>query len=357
MVSPRARMVVAHALAWIGWGIAAGVAAQQAVPPASLALAGAITALVAALGLALPVRAAPARHAAIALLVTLSVEVAIGAGALLAADAERLGALGVAAGAAGLQLRAARAAADDDPSLAPALRLAPTLAALAGGSALAAAAAALGVGAILPLAAVVVLHLGALGLLVAGRAAAPRRAGAAPVAALGGAWPLLLLAAGGAAAVVALRPALSALGGVEPQAAGPTALALAIGALLGPPLARVAERLPRGAGAPALATLAGTAALAAPVARPGALDLVAAAVLGLGAAAAVALAEVARRRGASPAPRQLAVLALAAAGGAGVAALLLTSVPVADVVLGAAIACLVAGLGAWAPGVRERVAA
>ncbi len=50
-----------------------------------------------------------------------------------------------------------------------------------------------------------------------------------------------------------------------------------------------------------------------------------------------------------PAPAVPAILALAGAAGAAVAALLLAAVPVPDVVLGAAIACLVAALGAWAP--------
>lgn len=121
-----------------------------------------------------------------------------------------------------------------------------------------------------------------------------------------------------------------------------------LGALLGPPLARLAEQLPTRAGA-TLATAGGAAALVAPIARPGTLDVVAATLLGVALAASVALVELARRRGARvrrPAPT---LLALAGAAGAVLAALLLAAVPLPDVVLGAALACLVAGVGAWVP--------
>ena len=98
-----------------------------------------------------------------------------------------------------------------------------------------------------------------------------------------------------------------------------------------------------------LATIAGAAALAAPIARPGVLDSVAAAILGVALAASIALIELARRAQLRL-PRLLPpLLVLAGAAGAVLAALLLAAVPLPDVVLGAAIACLVAALGTWAP--------
>src|SRR5690606_30824785 len=109
--------------------------------------------------------------------------------------------------------------------------------------------------------------------------------------------PLLGLAVAGAVALVALRPALSALGAAESQAAGPAALTLAIGGLVGPPLAGLVSGAGVRRGGALLASLGGAAALVAPIARPGALDLIAAAVLGVALAAAVALTELARRSG------------------------------------------------------------
>ncbi|WP_206447555.1 hypothetical protein [Agrococcus sp. KRD186] len=159
---------------------------------------------------------------------------------------------------------------------------------------------------------------------------------------------LLAIAAAGLAALAALRPALSAIGADHPQPAGPIALTLALGALLGPPLAMLAERS-GGRTAAILATVGGAAALVAPIARPGVLDWVAAALLGVALAASVALAELARRADQRLATGATALLLLAGAAGAGLAALLLQAVPLPDVVLGAALACLVAGVGVWAP--------
>ncbi|GAA1424689.1 hypothetical protein GCM10009640_21430 [Agrococcus citreus] len=168
--------------------------------------------------------------------------------------------------------------------------------------------------------------------------------------------PLLALAVAGAVALVALRPALSALGAAESQAAGPAALTLAIGGLVGPPLAGLVSGAGIRRGGALLASLGGAAALVAPIARPGALDLIAGAVLGVALAAAVALTELARRSGVAIPPKGVAALLFAGSLGALVAGLLLAAVPLPDVVLGASIACLVAGLGAWAPAPRERVA-
>ncbi|MBO1770512.1 hypothetical protein JQT67_09990, partial [Agrococcus sp. TF02-5] len=247
-----------------------------------------------------------------------------------------------------------------EPLLAPAVRPAPTLLAAVGGTALAAAAPLVPT---LDVAAVLVVAAGAqllaLGAAVSARPEptaaepAPEPAGAArapvslPLAAR--VLALALLAAAGAGVIAALRPALSAIGADDPEPAAPIALTLALGAILGPPLARLAERLPRRRAAAVVATLGGIAALAAPIARPGALDLAAATLLGIALAASVALVELARRAHVRLAPATPALLALAAAAGAALAALLLGPVPVADVVLGAAIACLVASLGAWAP--------
>lgn len=356
MAGSRARLAVAHALAWTGFGTALELAAQAVVPASSLALGAAVVVAVGALALVVPVRAAPARQAAVAVVVALGWAVSLAVSALVSVEPERLALLSIVVAPMAMHVRATLAAIDEAPALAPAVRIAPTLLALAAGAALVAASDALGLPLLVPLALLAALLAAAAALLLttpvdAHRAEPPRPAP------LGRTWALLAIGAAGAVAVVALRPALSALGEVEPQPAGPSALALALGALLGPPLARLAERLPASVAVPTLATVAGAAALAAPVARPGLADLLAAAVLGLGVAALVALAEVARRAGLRLSPGQLALLALAGAAGAGVAALLLTAVPLTDVVLGAAIACLVAGLGAWAPGSRERVAA
>ncbi|WP_425842914.1 hypothetical protein [Agrococcus sp. TSP3-2-1] len=379
MPSGRARSAVAHALAWIGFG--AGFAALASVAlaagsPGALALGSATALAGAALGLLAAPLLARASTAAGASRPVALVAAAL-ALAVLAATATLLlldlapwlvlaPLLGLAAGA---QLAAAIGGADDEPLLAPAVRPAPTLLAAAAGTALAAAVPlvpTLDASAVLLMAAGA--QLLALGLLVSVRPDAPGRAAAAhepPVATAAArradgrplaarVLALVLLAAAGAGAIAALRPALSAIGADEPQPAAPVALTLALGAILGPPLARVAERLLGDRAAAVVATLGGVAALAAPIARPGALDLVAAALLGIALAASVALAELARRAHVRSAPATPVLLALAAAAGAALAALLLGAVPVPDVVLGAAIACLVASLGGWVP---ERVPA
>ncbi|MGC5076685.1 hypothetical protein [Agrococcus sp. DT81.2] len=366
MPARRARLGLAHALAWTAIGLAMTAIATDALrhDGGSLALAfgGALAAAGAAVGLLLP-RIAGARPLALAAGVVAAL--AIAAAAALALFGEPVGvapvaALGLAAGA---HSAAMAAAAVRDPTLAPRVRAAPTLLAAAVGAAFVAAAApspAITFWALLATA--VALELLSLALLaVAGSGAWPQGLGSgirdrvqgmpavaapAPRALLG----LLVLAAAGAVAMAALRPALSALGADEPAPAGPAALTLAIGAVAGPPLARLAERLlPRPRAAAALATLGGVAALAAPVARPGALDLAAAAVLGCALAAAVALAELARRSELGLSRATPAVLALAGAAGAALAGLLLAAVPLPDAVLAAALACLVAGLGMWAP--------
>ncbi|ROR65245.1 hypothetical protein [Agrococcus jenensis] len=355
---PRARLGLAHALACASWGAAAVLVASQPIAPASLALGGAVAAGTAAIGVLLPLRARARSVVVGALVLSLVAVVAVAVASLLAGELHTAVLVAPLAAAAGMHARAMSAAGAADPSLAPRVRLAPSLLGLAGGAALVAAAAALGQPALVVLAVVALLELAALALLVRPAAdvepeSAPAATGSAPPARL---LPLLAVAVAGAAAVVALRPALSALGADEPQPAGPAALTLAIGGLAGPPLARLVARLGLGRGGALLATLAGAAALVAPIARPGALDVLSAAVLGIGLAAAVALAELARRSGVTFAPRAVTLLLLAAALGAAIAALLLTSVPLPDVVLGASIACLVAGLGAWAPAPRERVA-
>lgn len=374
MPSGRARSAIAHALAWIGFGAGSAALAMVALAagsPGALALGSAAALAGAALGLLVaPLLARSSTAAGASRLVALAA--AALALAVLAAAATLL-LLDVAPGlvlapllglAAGTQLATAIAGAERDPSLAPAVRPAPTLLAPAAGTALAAA---------VPLvptldASAVLLvgagaHLLALGLLVSVRqdgsggtaapqeppvpAGAARQADGRPLAAR--VLALVLLASAGAGAIAALRPALSAIGTDEPLPAAPVALTLALGAILGPPLSRVAERLLGARAAAVVATLGGVAALAAPIARPGALDLVAAALLGIALAASVALAELARRALVRLAPATPALLALAAAAGAALAALLLGAVPVPDVVLGAAIACLVASLGAWVP--------
>ncbi|MGY3127205.1 hypothetical protein ACVWW9_000704 [Agrococcus sp. UYP33] len=354
---PRARLGLAHALACAGWAAAAALVASQPIAPASLALGAAVAAGTAAIAVLLPLRARPRSIAVGALVLSIVAVVAGGLASLLAGDLRAAVLVAPLAAAAGMHARAMSGAAAADPSLAPRVRLAPSLLALAGGAALVAGASALGQPALVVLGVVVLLQLAALALLLRRVAdvepqTEPADVAAAPPARL---LPLLAVAVAGAAAVVALRPALSALGAEEPQPAGPAALTLAIGGLAGPPLARLVARLGLGRGGALLATLAGAAALAAPIARPGALDLLSAVVLGIALAAAVALAELARRSGVTFPPRAVTLLLLAAALGAAVAALLLTSVPLPDVVLGASIACLVAGLGAWAPAPRERV--
>ncbi len=355
----RARLGTAHALACAGWGAAAALVAAQPIPPSSLALGAAVAAAVAAITVLLPQRGRPRATIVLALLCSLVAILACAVASSLADELQAAVLVGPLAAAAGAHARAMSAAAAADPSLAPRVRLAPSLLSLAVGAALVAAADAAAQPALVVLAGVALLQLAALALLIRRTADdavrpehADQAAAAAPPARL---LPLLALAVAGIAAVVALRPALSALGADEPQPAGPAALTLALGGLVGPPLARLVARHGLGRGGALLATLAGTAALAAPIARPGALDLLSAAVLGIALAAAVALAELARRAGVTLPPRAAALLLLAAAVGAAVAALLLTSVPLPDVVLGASIACLVAGLGAWAPA-RERVA-
>ncbi len=376
MPARRARLGLVHAVAWVAVGIALTATATDALRAdgGSLALAfgGASFAAGAGAGLLAPRRA---RSASLALVAAGLAALATAAAGALALAGQPVGIAPVAALglAAGLQLAAVAAAGEADPPLAPRIRPAPTLLAAAVGAALVAAAAllpALPLGALLLAAAA--LQVLALALLVAGgpgsgswtrafgsashdrvddAAAAPTGRAGLPL------QGLLALAAAGAVALAAVRPALSALGADDPQPAGPAALTLLLGALAGPPLARLAERLlpPRRAAA-ALATLGGVAALAAPLARPGALDLVVAAVLGVALAACVGLAELARRAQLRLPRATPAVLALAGAAGAALAGLLLAAVPLPDAVLAASLACVVAALGAWAPGARARVA-
>ncbi|KAA6436362.1 hypothetical protein FQ330_02850 [Agrococcus sediminis] len=373
----------AHALAWAALGAAAASTAADAVgregSPVALALGAAVAVAAAALALlvlALPGARRLAPRAAMAVGAALALAALAGAAALALLE-QPIGVLPAAALglAAGLQLHGSAAAAATEPALAPRVRPAPTLLAAALGTALVAGAAMLGVPTGAQLAGAAVLQLGALALAIAaGRAASPAAVGAdaderLPEGDAHGADPrpldprpldpqalgLLALAAAGAAAIAALRPALSALGAESPQPAWPAALTLALGALLGPPLAVLAERLLGARALPAVATLGGVAALAAPIARPGALDLVAAAFLGVSLAASVALVELARRAGVRTAPATGAVLLFAGAAGAALAALLLAAVPLPDVVLGAALACLVAALGAWSPTLARSV--
>lgn len=367
MPARRARLGLAHALTWTASGIALTAVATDALrhDGGSLAVAfgGALVAAGAGVGLLVPQRT---RRRPLALVAGGIAALALLAAAGLALAGAPIGpapvaALGLAAG-----LHTAAMAAAADPALAPRVRPAPTLLAAALGAALVAAASlppAVALWALL--AAAVVLQLLALALIAAGPDAGPAshdagagRADAAPRSPVGRAplvlLGLLALAAAGAIALAALRPALSALGADEPQPAGPAALTLALGAIAGPPLARVAERLlPGPRGAAALATIGGVLALAAPIARPGALDLVAAGVLGCALAAAVALAELVRRSHLRLPRGTLAVLALAGAAGAALAGLLLTAVPLPDAALAASIACLVAGLGMWAPALLQ----
>jgi hypothetical protein len=370
---PARRLGLAHALAWTAVGLAMTAIATDALRhdggSSALAFGGALAAAGAGLGLLLP-RTAGVRALALAGAIA---ALAVAAASVLALLGEPVGvaplaALGL---AAGQHSAAMAAAAVGDPALAPRVRAAPTLLAVAVGAALVAAAASLPA---IPLwallATAVVLQLLALVAVAAPDVSWARDHGSgnrdrahlaqadrAPVVTerarrtlLG----LLAVAAAGAVAIAALRPALSALGADEPRPAGPAALTLALGAVAGPPLARLAERLlPGPRAAAALATLAGVAALAAPIARPGALDLVAAGVLGCALAASVALAELVRRSGVRLPRATPAVLALAGAAGAGIAGLLLSAVPLPDAVLAASIACLVAGLGMWAPALLQ----
>lgn len=408
----RARLGIGHALAWVAYGLAAGALTTDALgrdsAPLALALGAACAVAAAALGLDMlgiglraigagdggarrsrgrdtPVLApnAPRTLQIVAAIVATAALAVAGALALLDQPPHLAvcGALGFAAGAHTTAMRAQVAA---DPPLAPRVRPAPTLLAAAVGVALVAAlallpvlgattatasrdgttivavpaaAASLGMG--IALIAAAVLQLIVIGLAAAPSRAqqAPSAAGAAeaqPAARATGAQPgrlaLLAIAAAGLTALAALRPALSAIGTDDPQPAGPLALTLAIGALLGPPLAMLADRSAARAAA-ILATVGGVAALAAPIARSGALDWVAAAVLGVALAASVALIEHARRTGVRLANGAAALVLLAGATGAGIAALLLLqAVPLPDVVLGAALACLLASIGAWAPG-------
>lgn len=375
MPARRARLGLVHAVAWVAVGIALTATATDALRAdgGSLALAfgGASFAAGVGAGLLAPRRA---RSASLALVAAGLAALATAAAGALALAGQPVGIAPVAALglAAGLQLAAVAAEGEADPPLAPRIRPAPTLLAAAVGAALVAAAAllpALPLGALLLAAAA--LQVLALALLAVARplseswtrtfgsASEDRVHDAAPAAGRAGLplQGLLALAAAGAVALAAVRPALSALGADDPQPAGPAALTLLLGALAGPPLARFAERLlpPRRAAA-ALATLGGVAALAAPLARPGVLDLVVAAVLGVALAACVGLAELARRAQLRLPRATPAVLALAGAAGAALAGLLLAAVPLPDAVLAASLACVVAALGAWAPGARARVA-
>ncbi|MCH1882044.1 hypothetical protein [Agrococcus sp. ARC_14] len=374
MAARRARLGIGHALAWIAYGLVAAAVMTDAVARDSAALTLALGATcavaAAAIGLLAPVRIAP--RALLIAAAGVAAAAAAVAGALALLDQPPHPAIAAALGlAAGVHTAAIRDAVVADHLLGLWVRPAPTLLAAAAGVALVATIVAVPGSSLLPAIALVVaagLQLVALGLVVAsGRAPAdpvgssasalPESADreAAPSAAM--APPpllaLLAIAAAGAVAIVALRPGLSAIGTDEPQPAGPLALTLALGALLGPPLAVLAGRS-GGSAATVLATVGGGAALIAPIARPGVLDLVAAAVLGVALAASIALAELARRSGVRLARGATALIVLAGAAGAGVAALLLAAVPLPDVVLCAALACLVAGVGVWAPGMAAR---
>jgi hypothetical protein len=391
----RARLGTGHAVAWVAFGLIAAALVTDALgrDSASLALAlGAACALAAAavavgvLG-AVAAREAPggrtdAPRGLLLVSAAIAAAAAAGAAALALLDQPPHVAVAAALGlAAGAQITAVRAQVVADPLLAPRVRPAPTLLAAAAGVALVALAAPLGAG--IALIAGALLQLIALALAVAMPSAAgsspegppPRSRSARSTSALSeGPLPpsgapragllgeltvqpallaLLAVAAAGLAALAALRPALSAIGAGDPQPAGPIALTLALGALLGPPLAMLAERT-AGRSAAVVATVGGAAALVAPIARPGVLDWVAAAILGVALAASVALAELVRREGDRLATRAIALLLLAGAAGAGLAGLLLQAVPLPDVVLGAALACLVAAVGVWAPSVARQ---
>lgn len=358
MAARRARLGLPHALAWVGWGAVAALTAQQPMPASTLGLLGAVVAGMAALGMVVPQRSAP-RVASVTALIIAVVGVAVCAASSALSGAFEPEVLAPwLAGSAAVHTRAMMRASAADPAVAPGVRPAPTVLALGVGAALAAGSGALGLPASAVLAGVAGLHIAAIVLLARPAAAMPAQPvpGAVPSPPPARLLPLLALAVAGASALVTLRPALSALGAEEPQPAGPAALALVVGGLTGPPLARLIGPLGIRRGGPLLATIGGVAALVAPIARPGALDYLAAVALGIALAAAIALAELARRSGFAIPPRLAALLLVACALGAAIAGLLLTAVPVPDVVLGASIACLVAGLGAWAPPPRERIA-
>lgn len=364
MAARRARLGLTNALAWVAFGLAATALVTDALTrdggPLTLALGTAGATAGAALGLLTPAAVAPRARLLVAGSLAVLACAAGGALALLEQPPHFaiIAALGV---AAGVHTSASRTVAAADASLGPRLRPAPTLLAAAVGASLTAAAGLLPTNAMgIALIAAAGLQLVALGIVAAtaqpdptapagARAAAPPHVPIAPRALLA----LLAVAAAGAGALAALRPGLSSIGVTDASPAGPIAVTLAVGALLGPPLAMLADRI----GAAAAATLAvvgGGAALIAPIARPGVLDVIAAVVLGLALAAAVALAELARRAEQRLATGATALVVLSGAAGAGLAGLLLTAVPLSDVVLGAAMACLVAGVGMWAPGVGAK---
>lgn len=361
MAARRARLGLTNALAWVAFGLAATALVTDALTrdggPLTLALGTAGATAGAALGLLTPAAVAPRARLLVAGSLAVLACAAGGALALLEQPPHFaiIAALGV---AAGVHTSASRTVAAADASLGPRLRPAPTLLAAAVGASLTAAAGLLPTNAMgIALIAAAGLQLVALGIVAAtvqpdpiapagARTAAPPIAPRALLA-------LLAVAAAGAGALAALRPGLSSIGVTDASPAGPIAVTLAVGALLGPPLAMLADRI----GAAAAATLAvvgGGAALIAPIARPGVLDVIAAVVLGLALAAAVALAELARRAEQRLATGATALVVLSGAAGAGLAGLLLTAVPLSDVVLGAAMACLVAGVGMWAPGVGAK---
>lgn len=401
MAVRRARLGLVNALAWVAFGLAATALATDALSRdggslmLALGTAGAIAG--AALGLLTPAIASIRTRL---LLAGSLVLLACAAGSALARLQQPphfavVVALGVAVGVHTSAIRAATAA---DASFAPRVRPAPTLLAAAVGASLTAAAEVLpldatgitlllaaglqpavlalssrvvtGTGtaepvAAAPSAAATVDHVGTgdskpshariraaaphsvdLSPAHVPGAGAPHRAPIAPPALLA----LLAVAAAGVGALVALRPGLSMIGATDASPAGPIPITIAIGALLGPPLAMLADRIGAAAAA-TLAVVAGCASLIAPIARPGVLDVIAAVVLGVALAAVVALAELARRAEQRLATGATALVVLSGAAGAGLAALLLTAVPLPDVVLVAAMACLVAGVGMWAPGV------
>ncbi|MFA4840928.1 MAG: hypothetical protein WC580_04390, partial [Agrococcus sp.] len=76
MPARRARLGLAHALAWTGWGASAALVAQQPMPASTLGLLGAVVAGAAALGMVLPLRSTP-RIASITALILAVVVVAV----------------------------------------------------------------------------------------------------------------------------------------------------------------------------------------------------------------------------------------------------------------------------------------
>lgn len=366
MAARRARFGLANALAWVGFSLAATALVTDAIARdgGSFALPFGVAAATAGAALGLLTPAAVPMRTRLIVAGSLALLASAGGGALALLQQPPQLAIVVALGiAAGVHTSAISVAAAADTTLAPRVRPAPTLLAAAVGASLMAVAGLLPAdGTAIALIAAACLQLFVIALAVAAvtaepeiasadgpRAAARDRAPIAPPALL----ILLAIAAAGAGALAALRPSLSTIGADDPSPAGPVAITLAIGALLGPPLAMLADRVGAEAAA-ALAVVGGGAALIAPIARPGVLDLIAAVILGVALAAAVALAELARRAEQRLAAGATALLVLAGAAGAGIAGLLLTAVPVPDVVLGAAMTCLVAGVGMWTPGVRAR---